>query len=96
MENTHNSKLTESISGVLNYMNNLNKEDVLDEIIKYLEKNNPEQKFGLGQKVVVDFALGSATVVIKNFFRSHDGNISYHVEDINTGHQDIVGQELIK
>ena len=72
-------------------MGNLTREELLKEISQY-----QYNKFRPGQIVGVDFALGSAEVVIKSFHHIHDCSIIYHVSDTTTGHEDFVGEEFIK
>ena len=86
MENTRKS---EAIEKVFRDMENLTREELLEEISKH-------PKFRPGQVVGVDFALGPAEVVIKSFGYMQDGSIIYHVSDTTTGHEDFVGQEFIK
>jgi hypothetical protein len=89
MENTRKS---EAIDQVLRDMENLTREELLEEIYQH-----HFHKFRPGQVVGVDFALGPAEVVIKSFgYNMQDGSIIYHVSDTTTGHEDFVGQEFIK
>ena len=61
-----------------------------------MQKDMQIPLYNKGQEVIVDFALGSAVVIIKNFLHVYDGSVIYYVEDKNTGHQDFVGQENIR
>lgn len=53
------------------------------------------QTLSIDDVVTVNFALGSAKVVVLGSHEVADGDTIYHVKDIFTGHQDFVGSRWI-